>query len=109
MRVWAPLWIGPLAWFASLLASFASARHACAADSKSVLFVIPLAALVSCLIAVSVCRRNSKPSAAGAAETPGASAESFRKLAATGLLLNGFFAVVILAQFVAPAFLGVCQ
>jgi hypothetical protein len=109
MRLWLLLLTGPIAWFFSLCASFAAAPPACWWKSKSVLFAIPCAALLAAVAAGLLSWRNW--SAAGR-EFPGDSggeAATSRVLTSGGVLLNGFFILVILAQFIVPSILGVCQ
>ncbi len=109
MKLWAILLAGPLAWFASLCASFASAPPACWAQTKVALFVIPLAAMLSSALACGVSWRNWSAEGREFPVESGGKPAASRALTLGGIALNGFFAIVILAQFVAPAILGVCQ
>jgi hypothetical protein len=109
MKLWIELAAGPLAWFISLLVSFAYAPWACSLRSKPVLFAFPLAALLITAgcgwLAWSQWRQLGR-------EFPGEAAGSVaasRAMASGAVLLNGTFLLVILAQIVAPAILGACE
>lgn len=109
MRLWLLVLTGPIAWFASLCGSFAAAPPACFDKSKLSLFLIPFVALVVTAAAALISWRNW--TAAGR-EFPGDSGGRdavSRTMTSGGVLLNAFFAIVIIAQFVAPAIYGACQ
>lgn len=99
LKLWVPVVIGPLAWFTSLSCSFAAAPPACWAQTKLPLFLIPALALLATAAACGVSWRFSTH-AGGLSE---------RVLTHGGVFLNGFFIIVILAQFVAPSIYGACQ
>ena len=109
MRQWIALLTGAIAWFISVGASFAAAPPACWAHTKLPLFLIPCGAVLATAAAGLVAWRDW---AAAGREFPGDSrgrTAASRALASGGVLLNAFFAIVIFAQFVAPAIYGVCQ
>lgn len=109
MRLWAIVVAGPLAWFVSLCASFAAAPPACWWQTKFPLFLIPCLAL---LTAAAACGLSWRDWSSAGRQFPGDSGgrpAALRALASGGVLLNGFFVIVILAQFVAPSIYGACQ
>jgi hypothetical protein len=101
MKRWMIALTGPVVWLASLGASFAAAPPACWAQSKLPLFAIPGAAIVLTVAAGLLSWRDSSGVEG--------KTEAARTLVSGGMYLNAFFAIVILAQFVAPSILGVCQ
>jgi hypothetical protein len=109
VKPWLLLLAGPLAWFASLGASFAAAPPACWFQTKAPLFIIPCAAA---LLALAAALSSWRSWSALGRELPGESggaAAAARTLSSGAAALNAFFVIVIIAQFVSPAILGVCQ
>lgn len=109
MKLWALTLTGPIAWFVALLGSFIAQPPGCFAHNKILLFVIP----GICLLATAAAAFLSwlDWNAAGR-EYPGDSGgrrAATRTMASGGVLLNGIFVIVIIAQFVAPSIYGACQ
>ncbi len=107
--LWLALLAGPAIWFLSFGANFALAPWACTLQWKPALYVVSAVALAltacSGLVAWNQWRQLGQeyPGEAGG----GVSAS--RALASGGLLLNGMFFLVILAQSIAEIILGACQ
>jgi hypothetical protein len=107
MKAWLETLSGAVAFLASLCLSFAAVPKACAARSSPLLIAIPLAAIAVTLLGGALSWRRWRGLGG---DFPGeASASGERALASGGVLLNGFFVLVLLAQMVAPAVLGVCE
>ncbi len=109
MRFWALVLIGPLAWFSSLLASFVAAPPSCWAQTKLPLLLIPLLALLATAAACGLSWRDWSNAGREYPGDSGGRPASIRALTSGGVLLNGFFVIVILAQFVGPSIYGACQ
>jgi hypothetical protein len=109
VKHWVELLAGPIAWFVSLCASFAFAPWACSLRAKPVLVAVPVGAI---LVAAFFAWTSWKHWRQTGREFPGEASGSVaatRALTSGGVLLNATFAVVILAQLVAPAILGACE
>ena len=107
--LWLALLAGPVLWFASFGANFALAPWACSLRWKPALYVVSLAALVftgaSGMVAWIHWQRIGR-------EYPGEGSgvvASSRALASGGVLLNGMFFLVILAQAIVEIVLGACE
>lgn len=109
VKEWLKVLTGPLAWFASLCGSFAIEPWACSVRSKAVLFAFPLAALAITLFSGTMAwvhwRETGREFPGEASAPVGRS----RAMASGGVLLNGFFVLVLLAQILVPGFLGACE
>lgn len=109
VATWIELLAGPLLWFGSLGASFAVAPWACSLGWKPPLYAIPIIALsITCATGVMAWTRWRRLGDKDPGETGGAVASS-RALVLGAVLLNGMFAIVILAQLVVPSVLGACE
>lgn len=109
MRLWLLLLTGPLAWFASVAASFAAAPPSCWLQNKAPLFIIPCAAALLALAAAFTSWRSWSALGRGLPGESGGAGAAARALSSGAAALNAFFVIVIVAQFVSPAILGVCQ
>jgi hypothetical protein len=109
VKQWLETLAGALAWFASLCLSFAWSPWACRLRSQPVLFLIPLAALaITCFAGWTSWARWRQVGREFPDEAAGEIAAT-RAMASGGVLLNGLFVLVIVAQLIVPAILGACE
>src|SRR5689334_129065 len=99
-QLWAAVLAGPTVWFLSLLANFAIAPWTCAPSGRLPLFLVTIVTLVitaaAGLLSWTLWRQVG-------VEPPGESAgvvAHVRSLATAGVLLNGMFFLVTVAQAV---------
>jgi hypothetical protein len=109
VKLWLEVLAGPIAWFVSLCVSFAYARWACLLQSKPGLFLIPLVALLVSVVSGWMSWKEWRQMGRDFPGEASGTVAANRALASGGVLLNGGFAVAILAQMVVPAILGVCE
>jgi len=109
MKLWAELLAGPLAWGISMAVSFAFAPWACAWNSKPVLFLLPIVAL---LVSAGCAALGWMEWRVVGREFPGeggGAGVGSRTLASGIVLLNAGFFIVTLSQLIIPAVLGACE
>jgi hypothetical protein len=109
MKLWIKALAGALAWFASLLFSFAAVPWACSFRSKPLLLAIPLIALAVTAICGWMSYSEWRQVGQEYPGEAGGEAAATRTLASAGVLLNGLFIIVLVAQMIAPGVLGVCE
>ncbi len=107
--LWMLLLGGAIVWFVSLGTNFALAPWACTLHWKPALYCVSLVALaITALCGFSSWRMWRRVGREYPGEAAGGIASS-RALASGGVLLNGMFFLVILAQAIAETILGACQ
>jgi hypothetical protein len=108
-QLWAAVLTGPTVWFLSLLTNFALAPWACALGWKPAEFAVAAVALA---ITVAAGLISWKVWRGAGLEMPGETGGAVardRSLALAGVLLNGMFALVIIAQAIPNIVLGACE
>ena len=109
VSLWLTLLAGPVFWFASMNANFALAPWACSLQWKPALFAVSLIAMALTAASGWVSWREWQQIGR---EFPGESSGEVamsRVLASGGVLLNGLFFLVILAQGIVETILGAYQ
>jgi hypothetical protein len=102
------VFLGPLAWFVNLEASFALAPRSCQDGAKAPLYAASLLALLLTVIAgsISVIRYQQPDRNAG---EPDPIAASRRRLAFAGIGLSALCLALILAQAIPNVLMGGCE
>lgn len=109
MKLWIQALAGAFAWFASLCASFAFAPWACSLTSQPVLYAIPLMALLVTAVSAALSWKDWRQLGREFPGEAGGAIAGSRAMASGGVLLNGLFVLVILAQLIVPVVLGACE
>jgi hypothetical protein len=98
---------GPLAWFAHLQANYALVSWACAHGHRFVLLLVPLAALVICVLAALAAWQAWPGSTQWRGEPHGI--EGARMMSLVGAITSATFALVVIASAIPPFFLRPCD
>jgi len=108
-QLWIAVLVGPTVWFVSMLANFALAPWACAFGWKPAEFVVALLALAITVVAgLASWKLWRDVGLEMPGETGGAVARD-RSLGLAGVLLNGMFVLVIVAQAIPNIVLRACE
>jgi hypothetical protein len=108
-QLWAALLAGPTVWFLSLLTNFALAPWVCSRGSNFPVFMVTLLALAIIVAAGLISWKLWRDVGI---ETPGESGGTIardRSLALAGVLLNGMFVLVTVAQAIPNILLKACE
>jgi hypothetical protein len=105
---WAGLAAGPGAWAVSTVVGYVEGSHACGSGSGGLL-IITLACILVAVAGSLISWPAWAPLSQPAEAHGGSGGLPYRTVAAMGVLLGGFFAVVILAQMLGPMMIGACD
>jgi hypothetical protein len=112
-RVEAALWFavlaGPAAWILGLMADYSLVRVACTKSSMLSLQLVSLGALLLALGGGVVAWREWRRAGRGWPGEGGGPVVRSRFMAVVGILASAFFALVIVAQWIAQLFLNPCM
>lgn len=107
------LWLGmlaaPLAWALHEQASYMMAETACAQESHLLLHLATLGTLLIALAGGAIAWNRWKREPESSTEKGNAQASRVRFMALSGLVMSGWFALVILATWIPNLILGPCQ
>jgi hypothetical protein len=103
------VFLGPLAWFVNLEASFALAPRACQDGAKAPLYAASLLALLLTVIAGSISVTRYQQPDRNAIGEPDPMAASRRRLAFAGIGLSALCLALILAQAIPNVLMGGCE
>jgi uncharacterized membrane protein YhaH (DUF805 family) len=109
LALWTGVLSGPIVWFAVLEIKFILVPWTCAADAKWPLYLVSACALALIAASEVLSVRNWRETGRGEPDERHGVIPRSRFLAASGMILSGFFFLVIIAQVVAESILGVCQ
>ena len=107
--IWAGVFAGPLAWFASQQASYALVPWACHGGPLLAIHLTNLVALAVVALAGALAWRDWRRAGNDVSDEGAPPEGRARFLGLVGLTLSGLFGLVILAQTIGAFFFGPCQ